>query len=61
MKAYGLSDKFYKGHGHKRDNVKGPLKKMGLRNWWEEAAESIDKKSARQKSKRQIDKDVSES
>ena len=61
MKAYGVSDKFYKGGGSKTDNVKGPVKKRGLQNWWEEAAEGVVKKSARQKAKIQIRKDVSES
>lgn len=60
MKAYGKSDKFYKGP-LKQDHVKGRLKKEGYENWWEETAQSVDKKSHRQKIKKQITKDLSES
>lgn len=60
MKAFGLSDKFYKGKGHKQDNIKGPLKKLGYQNWWEEVAEGIDKTAERLKVKRKIKKDLNE-
>lgn len=51
MKPYGINNKFSKFKS-KTDNIKGPLKKKGYQNWWEEIAEGVDKTAERMKIKK---------
>ena len=46
MKPYGINKKFCKFKS-KQDHIKGPLKKKGYQNWWEEIAENVNKTTER--------------